>query len=131
MRHNYKSVLLLALLAIFVLALPVLAQGGDQPKAAPLTVAAAAAIVLVIVQFVKEKIIPGLWDKFGDMAKLVTSVLASVGVTLYKYLILESLPINFGALTFCINVVILATVGYSVAKGIAPTLSRTAANKKT
>jgi hypothetical protein len=119
---------LFVLVCVLAFALPGLAQAGDQPKAAviALTVAAAAAVVIVIVQFVKEKIIPGLWDKFGDLAKFVVSVLASVGVTLYKYLILEHLPINFGTLTFCIEVVIAATIGYSVAKGIAPTLSRSA-----
>lgn len=113
----------ICVLALF--AVPALAQAGDQPKAVvPLSVAAAVAIVIVIVQFVKEKIIPGLWDKLGDLAKFVVSVLASVGVTVYKYLILEHLAVNFGTLTFCIEVIIGATIGYSVLKGIAPTLSR-------
>lgn len=48
----------ICVLALF--AVPALAQAGDQPKAVvPLSVAAAVAIVIVIVQFVKEKIIPG------------------------------------------------------------------------
>src|SRR4030043_1680087 len=124
MRH--KSVLVVfPPLALFVRAMPLLAQAGDEPKPPiPLTVAAAALIAVAIVQFIKGKVIPGIWDKLGDAGKFVVAVLASAGVTLYKYIFLESLPLNFGALTFCVEVVIAATVGYEVLKGVAPTLSR-------
>jgi len=124
MRHKSALVVFL-LLALFVLAMPLLAQAGDEPKPPiPLTVAAAALIAVAIVQFIKGKVIPAIWDKLGDAGKFAVTVLASAGVTLYKYIFLESLPLNFGAIAFCVEVVIAATVGYEVLKGVAPTLSR-------
>ena len=128
MKHKSR-VLVLALLAFVVLALPALAADDAAKAAAPLTVAAAAAIAVAVVQFVKDKVIPGIWDKLGDLGKLVVAILASAGVTLYKYIFLEHIPLNFGAITFCAEVIVAATVGYAVLKGVAPTLSRENSNK--
>lgn len=124
-----KRFFLFAVLILASCALLSAAQQGEAQAQEPLTVAAAIAIAIAIVQFIKEKLIPSIWDKLGDAGKFIVAVLASLGVTLYKYLILEHLALNLSALIFCVEVVIGATVGYQVLKGVAPTLSRTIARK--
>jgi len=130
MKHK-SAIFVLVLLALFALTLPALAaDDATKAAAAALTVTAAAAIAVAIVQFIKGKIIPTIWDKLGDAGKFAVTVLASAGVTLYKYIFLEGLPLNFSAILFCGEVIIAATVGYEVLKGVAPTLSRTITNHK-
>jgi len=77
-----------------------------------MTVAAAVGIVLAIVQFTKAKLLPSIIQ--GPVA-VVFTVLVSVGVTLYKY-VAEGLPINFGAIMFCIQVIVGAMGAYGLVK---------------
>lgn len=77
-----------------------------------MTVAAAIAIVVAVVQFVKTKLLPTVIQ--GAVA-VVFTVIVSVGVTLYKY-VAEGLPIDFGAITFCIQVVVGAMGAYGLVK---------------
>ena len=128
MRHK-SALLVCAFLALLVLALPALAADDAAKAAEPLTIAAAIAITIAVVQFVKEKLIPTLWDKLGDVGKFVTSVLAAAGVTLYKYLIRDNLPLNLTAVSFLVQVFIGAWFGYEVLKGVVPALSRENKNK--
>lgn len=71
----------------------------------------AIAIVMAIIQFCK-KLLPTLVE--GTVA-MVLVVIASVGVTLYKF-IAEGLPITLAALTFLIAVIVGAMSAYSLIK---------------
>lgn len=77
-----------------------------------MTVASAIAIVVAVVQFVKTKLFPTAIE--GAVA-VVFTVAVSVGVTLYKY-VAEGIPINFGAITFAVQVVVGAMGAYGLVK---------------
>ena len=67
------------------------------------------AIVIAIVQFFK-KLLPNVVQ--GTAARVLV-ILASVGVTLYKFLN-EGLPLTFAAITFAVTVIIGALSAYSL-----------------
>ena len=67
------------------------------------------AIVMAIVQFFK-KLLPNVVQ--GTAARVLV-ILASVGVTLYKFLN-EGLPLTFAAITFAVSVIIGALSAYSL-----------------
>ena len=67
------------------------------------------AIVMAIVQFFK-KLLPNVVQ--GTAARVLV-ILASVGVTLYKFLN-EGLPLTFAAITFAVTVIIGALSAYSL-----------------
>ena len=69
----------------------------------------AIAIVMAIVQFFK-KLLPNVVQ--GTAARVLV-ILASVGVTLYKFLN-EGLPLTFVAITFAVSVIIGALSAYSL-----------------
>ena len=128
MKHK-SALLVCALLTLLVLAAPALAADDTAKAAEPITVAVAIGITIAVVQFVKEKLIPTLWDKLGDAGKFVVTVLAAAGVTLYKYLLRDNLPLNVAAVSFLVQVFIGAWFGYEVLKGVVPALSRGNKNK--
>lgn len=76
-----------------------------------ITTAAAIAIVVAIVQFLK-KVLPQFIQ--GPVA-IVLVVLASVGVTAYKFLS-EGIPFTLAAITFLISVIVGALSAYSLIK---------------
>ena len=77
-----------------------------------MTVAIAVGIVLAVVQFVKTKLLPTVIQ--GAVA-VVFTVIVSVGVTAYKY-VAEGLPLDFGAITFAIQVIVGAMGAYGLVK---------------
>lgn len=94
-----------------------------------MTIIQAAAVVAAIVLFLKEKLIPGIWDKLGDIGKFAITILAAAGVTVYKYMT-EGLPFNIETIWFFIQVAIAATSGYLALKAAAPNISRSVRNGK-
>jgi uncharacterized membrane protein YfcA len=69
----------------------------------------AIAIVMAIVQFFK-KLLPNVVQ--GTAARVLV-ILASIGVTLYKFLN-EGLPLTFAAISFAVTVIIGALSAYSL-----------------
>ena len=69
----------------------------------------AIAIVMAIVQFFK-KLFPIFIQ--GTVARVLV-ILASIGVTLYKFLN-EGLPLTFAAISFAVTVIIGALSAYSL-----------------
>ena len=76
-----------------------------------MTTVSAIAIVMAVVQFFK-KLLPQFVQ--GTAARVLV-VLASVGVTLYKY-INEGLPLTFAAISFAVTVIVGALSAYSLLK---------------
>jgi len=74
-----------------------------------MTTVSAIAIVMAVVQFFK-KLLPNVVQ--GTAARVLV-ILASVGVTLYKFLN-EGLPLTFAAITFAVSVIIGALSAYSL-----------------
>ena len=74
-----------------------------------MTTVSAIAIVMAIVQFFK-KLLPSLIQ--GTAARVLV-ILASIGVTLYKFLN-EGLPLTFAAITFAVTVIVGALSAYSL-----------------
>lgn len=79
-----------------------------------ITVVAAIAIVTAIVQFLK-KWFPRIVQ--GPVAVALV-VLASVGVTAYKFLS-EGIPLSFAAATFLVQVIVGVMSGYELIKVVA------------
>ena len=69
----------------------------------------AIAIVMAIVQFFK-KLLPNVVQ--GTAARVLV-ILASIGVTFYKFLN-EGLPLTFAAISFAVTVIIGALSAYSL-----------------
>jgi hypothetical protein len=74
-----------------------------------MTTVSAIAIVMAVVQFFK-KLLPSLVQ--GTAARVLV-ILASIAVTLYKFLN-EGLPLTFAAITFAVSVIIGALSAYSL-----------------
>jgi len=74
-----------------------------------MTQIAAIALVMGIVQFFK-KLLPNFIQ--GTAARVLV-ILASIGVTLYKFLN-EGLPLTFAAISFAVTVIIGALSAYSL-----------------
>jgi len=74
-----------------------------------MTTVSAIAIVMAVVQFFK-KLLPSLVQ--GTAARVLV-ILASIGVTLYKFLN-EGLPLTFAAISFAVTVIIGALSAYSL-----------------
>jgi len=79
-----------------------------------MTIALAVAFVMTVVQFVK-KVIPTI----AGTAATIVVVLASVGVTFYKFFN-EALPIGPATLLFFVQVVVGAIGAYSLIKVVKP-----------
>ena len=71
----------------------------------------AIAIVMAAVQFFK-KLLPSVVQ--GTAARVLV-ILASIAVTLYKFLN-EGLPLTFAAITFAVTVIVGALSAYSLLK---------------
>jgi len=69
----------------------------------------AIAIVMAVVQFLKK----WLPNVIKDVVATVLTIAMSVAVTLFKFLS-EGLPLNFGAITFLLEVIIGAMGAYSL-----------------
>lgn len=69
----------------------------------------AIAIVMAVVQFAK-KLLPTI---IKDVVAMVLTALVAVAVTVFKY-VSEGLPINFGAITFLVEVIVGAMSAYSL-----------------
>jgi uncharacterized membrane protein YfcA len=69
----------------------------------------AIAIVMAVVQFFK-KLLPNI---IRGTAARVLVILASIAVTLYKFLN-EGLPLTFAAITFAVTVIVGALSAYSL-----------------
>jgi len=76
-----------------------------------MSVIQAIAVVMAVVQFIKKPF-PLIVE--GMVAKVLV-ILASVAVTLYKF-ISEGLPLSFAAITFAVEVIIGALSAYSLIK---------------
>jgi uncharacterized membrane protein len=71
----------------------------------------AIAIVMAVMQFFK-KVLPTI---IKDMVASVLTVILSVIVVVFKY-VSEGLPLNFGAITFLVEVIVGAMGGYGLLK---------------
>jgi hypothetical protein len=85
-------------------------------------VATLAASAVVIIQFIKTKILAAVWDKLGSVVQYGISVLVCAGVVIYHALAL-SIPFNFNLLWLFIEVVTIATGGYKLATQLWPGLN--------
>jgi len=79
-----------------------------------MTVIAAVAVVMAVVQFAKKALPTVIQGAFA----VGIVVVASAGVTVYKY-IAEGLPFTFAAVTFLIQVVVGAMGAYGLVKAAA------------
>ena len=81
----------------------------------------AIAIVMAVVQFLK-KLLPTI---IKDLVATVVTVLTAVVVVVFKY-VSEGLPLNFGAITFLIEVIVgaMGTYGLITVAGGARTTPR-------
>jgi len=83
-----------------------------------MTILEAAAIVAVIVTFIKSKLFKeGQWALLSPAIQFAISVLACVAVTIYRGI--NAGGLNLASLWFLVELVIAVTGGYEFAKGIA------------